>query len=69
MTCVVITGASRGIGRATAIAAGERGWSVLVNYRETAEAAEEAAVAVRQAGGRALLRGRSGWCRHAVSSR
>jgi NAD(P)-dependent dehydrogenase (short-subunit alcohol dehydrogenase family) len=54
MTCVVISGASRGIGRATAIAAGERGWSVLVNYRETAEAAEEAAVAVRQAGGRAL---------------
>lgn len=54
MTCVVITGASRGIGRATAIAAGERGWSVLVNYREAAKAAEDTAAAVREAGGRAL---------------
>jgi len=54
MTSVVITGASRGIGRATAIAAGERGWSILVNYREAAEAAEETATAVRRAGGRAL---------------
>ncbi len=54
MTCVVITGASRGIGRATAIAAGERGWSVLVNYREAAGAADETAAAVRRAGGRAL---------------
>lgn len=54
MSCVVVTGASRGIGRATAVAAGERGWSVLVNYREAADAAEEAAEAVRAAGGRAL---------------
>ncbi len=47
MTCVVITGDSRGIGRATAIAAGERDWSVLVNYREAAGAADEVAAAVR----------------------
>jgi NAD(P)-dependent dehydrogenase (short-subunit alcohol dehydrogenase family) len=57
MSCVVISGASRGIGRATAIAAGERGWSVLVNYREAEGAAEETAALVRERGGRA-----SPWC-------
>jgi NAD(P)-dependent dehydrogenase (short-subunit alcohol dehydrogenase family) len=54
MTNLVITGASRGIGRATAIAAGRRGWSVLINYREAVDAAESAAAAVRAAGGQAL---------------
>jgi NAD(P)-dependent dehydrogenase (short-subunit alcohol dehydrogenase family) len=54
MTSVVITGASRGIGRATALLAGERGWSVLVNYREQAEAAEETAEEVQRKGGEAI---------------
>jgi NAD(P)-dependent dehydrogenase (short-subunit alcohol dehydrogenase family) len=54
MTNLVITGASRGIGRATAIAAGKRGWSVLVNYREAEDAAESTTAAVRAAGGQAL---------------
>jgi NAD(P)-dependent dehydrogenase (short-subunit alcohol dehydrogenase family) len=54
MTNLVITGASRGIGRATAIAAGSCGWSVLVNYREAENAAEDTAAAVRAAGGKAL---------------
>lgn len=55
MTCVVITGASRGIGRATALLAAERGWSVLVNFRSDEAAAEETASLVRKRGGRPLI--------------
>ncbi|MDH7514436.1 MAG: 3-ketoacyl-ACP reductase [Bacteroidota bacterium] len=38
---VLVTGASRGIGRAIAVHAARDGWSVAVNYRENREAAEE----------------------------
>ena len=38
---IVVTGASRGIGRAAAIACGARGWRVVVNYAREAEAARE----------------------------
>lgn len=55
MKTVLITGASRGIGRATAILCGERGWSVGVNYIGNHEAAENTAEAVRQAGGKAII--------------
>ena len=51
---ILITGASRGIGRATAILAGERGWSVGVNYASNRLAAEEVVDRVREAGGRAV---------------
>jgi NAD(P)-dependent dehydrogenase (short-subunit alcohol dehydrogenase family) len=54
MKTILITGASRGIGRSAAILAGKRGWSVGVNYAGTAEAAEETAEAVRRAGGKAV---------------
>lgn len=37
---VLITGASRGIGAATARCAAERGWAVVVNYRSSREIAE-----------------------------
>ena len=58
MKTILVTGASRGIGRATALLAGARGWSVGVNYVGNAPAAEETAEAVRAAGGRAkTLRG------------
>ncbi|MEM6666832.1 MAG: SDR family oxidoreductase [Pseudomonadota bacterium] len=50
---IYITGASRGIGRATAILCGERGWSVAINYNSDAEAAEETVQAVEKAGGKA----------------
>lgn len=53
--CVLITGASRGIGRAAAIACARRGWSVGVNYRRDRAAAEETAEAVRAAGAEAAL--------------
>lgn len=51
---ILITGGSRGIGRATAILAGARGWSVGVNYVGNAGAAAETVAAVEAAGGRAL---------------
>ena len=51
---VLITGASRGIGRAAARLAGRRGWSVGVNYVGDAEAARASVAEVEAAGGRAL---------------
>lgn len=51
---IVITGASRGIGAATAILAAERGYDVAVNYRQNREAAEAVAAAVEKAGRRAV---------------
>jgi NAD(P)-dependent dehydrogenase (short-subunit alcohol dehydrogenase family) len=54
MKSILITGGSRGIGRAAAILCGPRGWSVGVNYAGNAEAAEATAAAVREAGGTAL---------------
>ncbi len=38
---MLITGASRGIGRATALAFGENGYNVVVNYAARADAAEK----------------------------
>src|SRR6187401_291434 len=50
----VITGASLGIGRATAIAMGRAGAAVVVNYRSHREQAEEVVQAVRQCGAKAI---------------
>ncbi len=49
----LVTGASRGIGRAIALALGARGWAVIVNYRGSAEAAAEVTAAIESSGGRA----------------
>ena len=51
---VLITGASRGIGRAAALAAASRGWSVGVNYVSDARAADEVVERIEQMGGRAV---------------
>jgi NAD(P)-dependent dehydrogenase (short-subunit alcohol dehydrogenase family) len=51
---ILITGASRGIGRATAILAGQRGWAVAVNYVGNRAAAESVVEAVTAAGGEAI---------------
>ncbi|MCA0204584.1 MAG: SDR family oxidoreductase [Proteobacteria bacterium] len=51
---MLITGASRGIGRATALMAAARGWDVAVNYRQDAAAAAEVVRAVEAAGRRAV---------------
>ena len=50
----VVTGASRGIGRAIAVALGQRGAKVVVNYTANEAAAAEAVEAVRAAGGAAV---------------
>lgn len=51
---ILITGASRGIGRAAAILCGKRGWNVGVNYASNKSAAEETVSAVEAAGGKAV---------------
>ena len=51
---LMITGASRGIGAATATLAAARGYSVCVNYRRNREAAERVVDAVSALGGRAV---------------
>ena len=50
---VLITGASRGLGAAMAVAFGAEGYEVAVNYRNSASAAEAVCERIRQAGGRA----------------
>jgi 3-oxoacyl-[acyl-carrier protein] reductase len=53
----LVTGASRGIGRAIAVALGRRGAKVIINYASREDAAREAAKAVEDAGGQAALAG------------
>ena len=48
---VVVTGASRGIGRAIALMLAEPGHEIIINYRSGEEAAQETAAAVRERGG------------------
>ncbi len=50
----LVTGASRGIGRAIALALADAGAAVAVNYRERAEAAESVVAAIEAGGGRSM---------------
>ncbi|MGZ6022910.1 MAG: SDR family NAD(P)-dependent oxidoreductase, partial [Rhizomicrobium sp.] len=50
----VVTGGSRGIGRAIAIGLGEAGADVVFTYREKQDEAEAVAAQIRGAGRRAL---------------
>jgi 3-oxoacyl-[acyl-carrier protein] reductase len=49
----LVTGASRGIGRASALALAKAGAQVLVHYSSSEKGAEAVAAEIRQAGGRA----------------
>ncbi len=50
----IVTGAGTGVGRATALALGQRGCSVLVNYSRSEGAAEQTAADVEKLGVRAF---------------
>lgn len=51
---LLVTGASRGIGAATALLAGSRGYAVAVNYTANAKAADEVVARIRAEGGKAM---------------
>ncbi len=50
----LVTGASRGIGRAIAVALARKGWAVVINYVRNARAAEEALGQVQACGAQGL---------------
>lgn len=51
---MLVTGGSRGIGAATALLAGSRGYAVCVNYHQRSDAAEAVVQAIRAQGGQAI---------------
>jgi enoyl-[acyl-carrier protein] reductase III len=51
----LVTGSSRGIGRATVLLFAERGYDVAIHYRREAEAAEAVAKEARAAGAEAIV--------------
>jgi NAD(P)-dependent dehydrogenase (short-subunit alcohol dehydrogenase family) len=54
MKTILVTGGTRGIGRATALQCARKGWSIALNYRVDQLAADEAAREVRALGGHAI---------------
>lgn len=51
---VIVTGSSRGIGRACALLAAERGYDVVVNYTANAAAAQEVVAGINARGAQAI---------------
>jgi len=51
---ILVTGASRGIGRAVALLCAGRGWSVAINYAHDRQAADDVARAVQATGAAAV---------------
>ena len=51
---LLVTGASRGIGAATALLAARQGWAVAVNYSQNAAAAEAVVQQIKAEGGQAV---------------
>jgi len=54
MQIALVTGGSRGIGRATAILLAQSGYKVVINYQRNRQAADEVVNAIRDAGGEAM---------------
>jgi 3-oxoacyl-[acyl-carrier protein] reductase len=50
----IVTGASRGIGKAIALELGSKGATVIVNYNKNADSANEVVEAIKASGGNAL---------------
>lgn len=55
MKTILITGASRGIGAATAIEAAKRGYDVCINFKENLSAAEKVAGKVKELGRKVII--------------
>ena len=51
---LVVTGASRGIGRATAISAAEKGYAVCINYRKDSDKSNDVVSVITTNGGKAI---------------
>lgn len=51
---MLITGGSQGIGRATALLAAQKGYTVMVNFAQNKKAAEETLAQIRAIGGKAI---------------
>jgi len=51
---LLVTGGSRGIGAATALAAAQAGYAVAVNYQSNSLAADEVVRTIRDSGGQAM---------------
>jgi NAD(P)-dependent dehydrogenase (short-subunit alcohol dehydrogenase family) len=51
---IIVTGSGRGIGAATALLAGQKGYAVCVNYTKRSEQAEQVVAAIRNGGGKAI---------------
>lgn len=54
MGVVLVTGGSRGIGRATSLLLAQSGYKVVVNYQSNKQAADEVVNIIREAGGEVL---------------
>lgn len=54
MAVALVTGASRGIGKATAILLAQSGYKVIVNYQRNKQAADEVISTIHAAGGEAI---------------
>lgn len=55
MAIALVSGASRGIGRATALLLAQEGYTVAVNYHRQRDAADEVATAIQALGGKAFV--------------